>query len=144
MTEALTLAVVLAVVAVAARCWRARDGRVRTVADRFSEAELTALAAPGSHRLLVEFTAPSCPPCATTRRLLDDLADEHHDVVVRAVDVGESLQLVRRHGVLRAPTTFVLDDAGHVLGRVAGVPERDDLARLLDTADDMSPTRHVA
>lgn len=134
MTELLILAGVIAATAALSLWWRVRDGQVRAVDDRFSAAELAALDAPARHRLLVEFTAPSCAPCAAARRVLDEVAADHADVAVRTLDVGERADLARRHKVLRAPTTFVVAADGTVRGRVAGVPDRTAVARLLDKA----------
>lgn len=132
MTEVLILAGVVAATVAFSLWWRAREGRVRVVTDLFSAPELAILDAPAGHRLLVEFTAPSCAPCAATRRVLEKVAAEHTDVVVRTVDVGEQVDLARHHKVLRAPTTFVVAAGGTVLGRVAGVPDAADVAALLD------------
>lgn len=132
MTQVLILAGVVAATAAFSLWWRVRDGRVRTVVDRFSAADLARVDAPPGHRLLVEFTAPSCAPCVAARRILDEAAAAHTDVAVRAVDIGEHLDLARRHHVLRAPTTFLLEPDGVVIGRIAGVPDRTDLIALLD------------
>lgn len=133
MTQVLILAGVMAATVAISLWWRARDGQVRAVADRFSAADLDRVDAPAGHRVLVEFTAPSCAPCATARRILDEAAADHADVAVRTVDIGEHLDLARHHHVLRAPTTFVLGPDGVVAGRIAGVPDRAALTALLDT-----------
>lgn len=140
MTEAFALGGVVALVAVVSLWWRAWDGHVRDVADRFADAELAALDAPDGHLLLVLFTAPSCPPCTAARRLLDELADARAAVTVRAVDVGDSVEVARAHRVLRTPTVFVVTPGGAVQGRVSGVPNRDELVELLER----SPVRGAA
>lgn len=132
MTQLVVLAGVLAATAVLGWWWQARDGKVRDVADRFTDRERVALGAPAGHRLLVEFTAPSCAPCTAARRVLEEVAAGHDDVAIRVVDVGEQLDLARAHGVMRTPTTFVVDADGTVLGRVAGVPETADIVALLE------------
>lgn len=131
MTQLAILAAVVGSVAVLAVWWRARDGAVRVVADRFSPAELAELGAPAGRWLLLEFTAPACTPCAATERVLDEVAGDRDGVTVHAVDVSAQLDVVRGHGVLRTPTTFVIDPAGEVRGRVAGTPAADDIAALL-------------
>ncbi|MEX0659073.1 MAG: thioredoxin family protein [Egibacteraceae bacterium] len=135
MTELAILAVIVAATAAAALWWRARDGRVRAVTDRFTEAELAALGAPSGRQLLVEFTAPSCAPCVTARRVLDQTVADRDDVTVRVADVAEQLDLARAHKVLRTPTTFAVAPDGLVLGRIAGVPDPADVTALLDRGE---------
>lgn len=135
MTELAILAVVVAATAAVSLWWRARDGRVRVVTDRFTDDELAALGAPPGRRLLVEFTAPSCAPCVAARRVLEQTVADRDDVDVRVADVAEQLDLARAHGVLRTPTTFAVGPDGVVLGRIAGVPDPADLAALLDSGD---------
>lgn len=143
MIEVVILGGVVAATAAFSLWWRARDGAVRTVTDRFADAELAALGAPAGQRLLVEFTAPSCAPCTAARRVLDQVAAAHGDVAVRLADVGEHLDLARTHHVLRTPTTFAVAADGRVLGRVAGIPDPADVAALL-TADTDRPGRRAA
>ncbi|HVM00616.1 MAG TPA: thioredoxin family protein [Egibacteraceae bacterium] len=132
MSEWLVLATVVAATGAFALWWRAHDGKVRAVDDRFTGEELAAIGAPPERRLLVAFTAPSCAPCTMARRVLEEVAGDRDDVAVRAADVGDHLDLARAHGVLRTPTTFALEVDGTVLGRVAGVPTAADVHALLD------------
>lgn len=132
MTQVVILAVVVAATAALSLWWNSRDGQVRAVVDRFTDAELAVLGAQPGQRLLVEFTAPSCAPCTAARRVLDEVAADRDDVVVRVADVGEQLDLARAHGVLRTPTTFGVAADGTVLGRVAGVPAPADVVALLE------------
>lgn len=135
MTELAVLGLVVAVTAAAALWWRARDGQVRAVTDRFTDGELAALDAPVGRQLLVEFTAPSCAPCVAARRVLDQAVADRDDAAVRVADVAEQLDLARAHGVLRTPTTFAVAPDGVVLGRIAGVPDPADVADLLDSGE---------
>jgi thioredoxin-related protein len=47
------------------------------------------------------------------------------------VDATDREDLVRRFGVRRTPTVLVLDPAGRVVGRTAGVPAPADLEDAL-------------
>lgn len=134
MTQVLILLAVVVAVAALSLWWRSRDGVIQEVSDRFTDAELSALGRPAGQRVLVEFTAPSCAPCTAARRVLETVAADRDDVSVRVVDVGDELELARAHGVLRTPTTFAVAADGAVLGRVAGVPEPEAIAALLDAS----------
>jgi thioredoxin-like negative regulator of GroEL len=130
MTDLLVLVAVLALTAAVALWHRSRQGRVSVVAgDRFDRARLEA---PAGVSLLVEFTAPGCAPCVQARAILEGVVAEREDVALVLADVGEQLDLARAHGVMRAPTTLVVDAADRVRHRISGVPSSGDVHALLD------------
>jgi len=136
-TRLLVLVLVLTASAAIAWWWRSHEGRVTAVAGRpGSGAALADAAGVTGRPALVEFVAPDCVPCRAAKVVLDAAAAERPGIVVAMLDVGDALPHARRHGVLRAPTTFVLDPDGNVVGRVSGVPRRDELAALLDSLPD--------
>jgi hypothetical protein len=47
------------------------------------------------------------------------------------VDAEQHLDVVRRLGVMRTPTTIVLDAQGRELGRAAGAPTKEQVLRSL-------------
>jgi hypothetical protein len=53
------------------------------------------------------------------------------------IDAESHLDLVRRLGVVRTPTTFVLDHQGQIVQRSTGVPRVAQISRILD---DMATT----
>lgn len=133
MTDLLVLGAVVAATAALAWWWRSRDGRIRQGrGPRLAAADLAALGAPPGVTVLVEFTAPGCRPCVAAREVLRRAAAERGDVSVVLADVGAHLDLARSHGVLRAPTTLVVDPDGRVRHRITGVPDAADVADLLD------------
>ena len=52
-------------------------------------------------------------------------------VVHVEIDAEHHLELVRRLGVLRTPTTLVLDEHGREVTRAAGAPRRDQVLAAL-------------
>jgi hypothetical protein len=72
--------------------------------------------------------------------VLADVAGAVPGVAHLEVDAEHHLDLVRRVGVLRTPTTLVLDAAGAEVTRAAGVPRKEQvlaaLARAVDGAGD--------
>ena len=50
------------------------------------------------------------------------------------VDAEHHLDLVRRVGVLRTPTTLVLDAAGREVSRASGAPTRDQVLAAVSAA----------
>ena len=88
-------------------------------------------AAPGERATLVQFSSAFCAPCRATRRVLEDVAGREPGVVHLEIDAEHHLEVVRRLGILRTPTTLVLDGAGHEVARAAGAPRREQVLAAL-------------
>lgn len=118
--------IVLAIVLAAATVfglWRHRvDGRIadRVTAEpkRLTPAELGQKL--GSRATFVQFSSAFCQPCRANRQVLGHLAGTTDGVVHIDIDAESHLDLVRRMGVTRTPTTFVLDRHGVVRHRATG------------------------
>lgn len=79
----------------------------------------------GARATFVQFSSAFCQPCRTTSATLAHLASAEDGVVHVEIDAESHLDLVRRVGVARTPTTFVLDAAGRLIGRATGVLRLD-------------------
>jgi thiol-disulfide isomerase/thioredoxin len=146
------LIVVLAVLAVATffGLWRKRvDGRVRTVAGRGrSENSQTGAAAGafltprhlgeelGTRATLVQFSSAFCQPCRATRVILSSVADETDGVAHVEIDAESHLDLVRELGIMRTPTTLILDGSGRIAARASGVPRKHQVLAAISAASD--------
>ena len=78
----------------------------------------------GERATFVQFSSAFCAPCRATRRILEDVVAQTPGVAHVEVDAEHHLDLVRRLGVVRTPTTLVLDPAGVEVTRAAGAPTR--------------------
>jgi thiol-disulfide isomerase/thioredoxin len=78
----------------------------------------------GERATFLQFSSAFCAPCRATRRILEDVVGESDGVAHIEVDAEHHLELVRRLGVLRTPTTLVLDRAGVEVTRAAGAPTK--------------------
>jgi len=76
----------------------------------------------GERATLLQFSSAFCAPCRATRRTLADVAKVVPGVVHVEIDAEEHLDLVRALGVLRTPTTVVLDADGREVTRASGAP----------------------
>jgi len=113
---------------------RRADGRARDVTDDEPESSVetpapllagTPWAADlGERATLLQFSSAFCAPCRATRRVLADVAGMVPGVRHIEVDAEQHLDLVRRVGVLRTPTTLVLDAEGREVSRAAGAPTK--------------------
>lgn len=89
----------------------------------------------GERATLLQFSSAFCAPCRVTRRVLTDVARAVPGVAHLEVDAEQHLELVRRLGVLRTPTTLVLDELGREVTRAAGAPRKEQVLRALSVGD---------
>jgi thiol-disulfide isomerase/thioredoxin len=142
------LIVVFAVLAVATffGLWRKRvDGRVKTVAGaaRSDNAQAGAVLTPrhlgeelGERATLVQFSSAFCQPCRAARVILSSVADETDGVAHVEIDAESHLDLVRELGIMRTPTTLILDGSGRVAARASGVPRKQQVLAAISAASD--------
>jgi thiol-disulfide isomerase/thioredoxin len=88
----------------------------------------------GSRATLVQFSTAFCAPCRATRRILAEVAAMVDGVTHVEVDAESRLDLVRRLGVRRTPTTFVLRSDGRITHRASGQPRKADVIAALGRA----------
>lgn len=85
----------------------------------------------GERATLVQFSSAFCAPCRVTRRVLSEVAAVVPGIVHLEIDAEHHLDAVRRLGILRTPTTLVLDAAGHEVARAAGAPRKEQVLTAL-------------
>lgn len=85
----------------------------------------------GSRATLLQFSSAFCAPCRATRRTLSDVAGLVDGVEHVEIDAEHHLELVRRLGILRTPTTLVLDEHGREVTRAQGAPTKEQVLTAL-------------
>lgn len=150
MTPGLIVLLVALTAALAFGCYRAfTDGRFHGThrvpdADDDTDSAVSAKTEPasvladtewagqlGERATLLQFSSAFCAPCRATRRILSDVAEAVPGVAHLEVDAEHHLDLVRRVGVMRTPTTLVLDSAGVEVTRAAGAPRKEQVLQAL-------------
>ena len=142
MNPGLLIAVLVLLAASAFGLYRKRtDGRMRTREPRADDASALAplteptLGGPlGERATLVQFSSAFCAPCRTTRVLLAKVAEDVDGVAHYDLDAEAHLDLVRELGILRTPTTIVLDPSGRETARAGGVPRREQVLAAVASA----------
>lgn len=143
MTGLIVAAAVLAVAGLFGLWRRRNDGRMRDVPtpvaddapaaaiedERLSADEIDAPL--GTRATFVQFSSAFCQPCRVTRVVLADVAASVPGVVHVEIDAEHHLDLVRRLGIMRTPTTLVLDAHGSVIKRAVGTPRKADVIAAL-------------
>lgn len=85
----------------------------------------------GERATLLQFSSAFCAPCRAARRTLGEVATAVPGVRHVEVDAESHLELVRRLGILRTPTTLVLDGRGQEVTRASGAPTKDQVLTAL-------------
>jgi len=85
----------------------------------------------GERATLLQFSSAFCAPCRATRRTLAEVAGVVPGVAHVEIDAEGHLDLVRSLGVLRTPTTLVLDGSGREVSRATGAPRRERVLAAL-------------
>ncbi|WP_414639914.1 thioredoxin family protein [Actinocrinis sp.] len=88
----------------------------------------------GDRATLLQFSSAFCQPCRATKVILADVAAKVDGVEHIEIDAEAHLDLVREIGILRTPTTLVLDGAGRVTARASGVPRKEQVLAALDVS----------
>jgi thiol-disulfide isomerase/thioredoxin len=129
----LVLVAVLVATTAAGLLWRARQGRVRPTTGTFDVRQELG-ATPGERATLLQFSSAFCAPCRATKRILSDVAAVVPGVAHVEVDAESHLDVVRRLGILKTPTTLVLDRDGRVTQRASGQPRKEQILAALENA----------
>ncbi|OBJ51631.1 thioredoxin family protein [Mycobacterium sp. 1423905.2] len=106
----------------------ARSGDVAATENSF---EATDLGLSTTGPTIVHFSADWCGPCATVRRVVDQVCAELPEVAHVELDIDKNPVAARRLSVLSLPTTFIFDVTGRQRYRTAGVPKASDLDTAL-------------
>jgi len=88
----------------------------------------------GERATLLQFSSAFCAPCRATRRVLDEVATATPGVRHIEVDAEQHLDVVRRLGILRTPTTIVLGRRGDEVTRATGAPTKQQVFAALGQA----------
>ncbi|MCP3420904.1 TlpA family protein disulfide reductase [Nocardioides pinisoli] len=85
----------------------------------------------GERATLLQFSSAFCAPCRATRRVLGEVTGLVEGVTHVEIDAEHHLEATRTLGVLRTPTTIVLDASGVEVTRATGAPSRDQVLTAL-------------
>ena len=139
MTTGLIVVAAVLLASSAFALWRRRtDGRLREInvtqgAQSDSEQRGEILRAEqlgrelGSQATLVQFSSAFCQPCRATKVILTAVAESTEGVRHIEIDAESHLDLVREVGIMRTPTTLILDGEGRITARATGVPRKDQV-----------------
>ncbi|BBZ43313.1 thioredoxin family protein [Mycobacterium parmense] len=88
---------------------------------------------------VVHFSAVWCGPCASVRRVVDQVCAELPDVSHVEIDIDANPAAAKHLSVLSLPTTFVFDAEGKRRYRSVGVPTVAELRKALQSLGTIRP-----
>ena len=78
--------------------------------------------------VLVDFWASWCGPCRMLSPVVDEVAEEHDEIVVGKVNVDEQPDLASRFGIMSIPTLIVFKDGALYKQSLGVIPKEQILA----------------
>ena len=81
--------------------------------------------------ILLDFYAEWCGPCRMVGPVVDEIADERHDVKVCKINVEEERELAEQFGIMSIPTLVVMKD-GKVVKQASGARSKADILAMLN------------
>jgi thioredoxin-like negative regulator of GroEL len=85
----------------------------------------------GKKATLIQFSTQYCGQCPGVRRTLSQLAYRTGGLAFAEVDITERLDVAAHFSISQTPTVFLLNDSGHVIYRVGGIPKMNLLTEQL-------------
>ena len=73
---------------------------------------------------LLQFSSNFCSSCQQTSNLLESIEKTNKGLLHIDQDITDRLDLARTFGILKTPTTLVLDSKGIVISRIVGAPKQ--------------------
>ncbi|MCV7078161.1 thioredoxin family protein [Mycobacterium szulgai] len=107
-----------------------RSGVLRE-SDPAAQPDMSELGLSDTGPTVLHFSAQWCGPCATVRRVVDQVCADLPDVAHVELDIDANPAAAKRLQVLSLPTTFIFDADGRQRYRTAGVPKAADLRTAL-------------
>ena len=79
---------------------------------------------------LVDFFATWCGPCKMMSPIVDEIAEEHPEIVVGKADVDDAEELAVQFGISSIPTIMVFKN-GEVSKTFVGLTSKEDIVAAL-------------
>ena len=80
--------------------------------------------------VIVDFFATWCGPCKMLGPVLEEVAEQHQDVVIVKVDIDENMALAQKFGLMSVPTLMIFKN-GEEVGREIGFRQKEEIEEII-------------
>lgn len=81
--------------------------------------------------VILQFTSEFCDACMALEMELESIEEQHNDISILSIDVGENETLLDKYGVLQTPTIIIYSKEKMLLHNEEGVILCQDIEMLL-------------